>query len=62
MRNYLIHALWASALALVLSSFVAVVFGSQISRYVSPTVLKTVAGAGFIVIGIWLLASTRSGR
>ena len=53
---------FASALALVLSSFVAVVFGSQISRYVSPTVLKTVAGAGFIVIGIWLLASTRSGR
>ena len=49
----------ASALALVLSSFIAVVFGSQIARYVSPMVLKTVAGAGFIIIGIWLLASTR---
>ena len=50
----------ASALALVLSSLIAVVFGVQISRYVSPTMLKTFAGVGFILIGVWLLASVRS--
>lgn len=48
---------FASALALVLSSLIAVVFGVQISRYVSPMMLKTFAGVGFILIGVWLLAT-----
>jgi putative Ca2+/H+ antiporter (TMEM165/GDT1 family) len=48
----------ASALALVLSSLVAVSLGTQISRLVSPGTLKTAAGAGFIVIGLWLLVSS----
>ncbi len=50
----------ASALALVLSSLIAVVLGAQVSRYVSPTTLKSLAGAGFVIIGIWLLVSARS--
>jgi putative Ca2+/H+ antiporter (TMEM165/GDT1 family) len=50
----------ASALALVLSSLIAVLLGAQISRYVSPAMLRSVAGSGFIVIGIWLLASARN--
>jgi putative Ca2+/H+ antiporter (TMEM165/GDT1 family) len=50
----------ASALALVLSSLIAVALGAQVSRYVSPIVLKSIAGAGFVIIGIWLLASARS--
>jgi len=50
----------ASASALLLSSLVAVLLGAQISRYTSPVTLKAIAGLGFVVIGIWLLASTRS--
>ena len=50
----------ASSLALVLSSLIAVVLGSQIARYVSPSILKTVAGVGFIVIGIWFVATART--
>jgi putative Ca2+/H+ antiporter (TMEM165/GDT1 family) len=49
----------ASAVALILSSLIAVLFGAQVSRYVSPAALKSVAGAGFIVIGFWLLLSVR---
>jgi putative Ca2+/H+ antiporter (TMEM165/GDT1 family) len=48
---------FASALALVLSSLIAVVFGDQISRFVSATMLKTFSGVGFILIGFWLLAT-----
>ena len=47
----------ASSLALVLSSLIAVLLGDQISRHVSPTALKTMAGIGFLVIGTWLLAT-----
>ena len=49
----------ASALALALSSFIAVVAGSQISRYISPSTLKTVSGIGFVVIGIWFVVTAR---
>ncbi len=50
----------ASSLALVLSSLLAVVLGSQISHFVSPNKLRVGAGIGFIVIGIWFLATARS--
>ncbi len=49
----------ASAGALVLASLLAVLLGAQISRFMAPQMLKTVAGAGFIVIGIWMLVSSR---
>lgn len=50
----------ASAGALVLSSFVAVLVGGQLSTVVSPKILKLVAGIGFIVIGAWMLFEVRS--
>ena len=49
----------ASALALALSSFIAVVAGSQISRYISPSMLKTIAGIGVVVIGVWFVVTAR---
>jgi putative Ca2+/H+ antiporter (TMEM165/GDT1 family) len=50
----------ASAGALVLSSLLAVLVGSQLSAFVSPKVLKVIAGIGFIVIGGWMLIDVRS--
>jgi putative Ca2+/H+ antiporter (TMEM165/GDT1 family) len=47
----------ASASALLLSTLIAVVLGAQITQYVSPMTLKIVAGLGFILIGIWTLAT-----
>ena len=45
----------ASSAALVLSSLLAVLVGSQLSRWISPQYIKLAAGAGFIVIGVWIL-------
>lgn len=50
----------ASAGALVLSSLLAVLVGSQLSTLVSPRVLKIVAGIGFVLIGGWMLIDARS--
>ncbi len=44
-----------ASLALILSSLLAVAAGSVISQYVDPRYLSYVAGAGFIVIGIWTI-------
>ena len=49
----------ASALALVLSSLIAVLVGSEVSRFISPSTLKIIAGMGFIIIGVWVLAASR---
>jgi putative Ca2+/H+ antiporter (TMEM165/GDT1 family) len=45
-----------ASLALILSSLLAVAAGSVISQYVDPRYLSYVAGAGFIIIGIWTIA------
>lgn len=50
----------ASAGALVLTSFLAVLVGAQLSAYVPPRVLKLVAGVGFVAIGMWVLIDARS--
>lgn len=50
----------ASAGALVLSSLIAVLVGSQLSAYIPPRALKLVAGIGFIAIGIWVLIDARN--
>ena len=50
----------ASASALVLSSLLAVLVGAQLSAYVSPHLLKLIAGAGFVAIGIWVLLDART--
>ncbi len=47
-----------ASLALVLASGIGVVAGSLLSEYISEKVLHYVAGAGFIVIGIWTLIRT----
>jgi len=45
----------AASLALIATSALGVLAGSAISQYVSERVLHTVAGIGFIVIGVWTL-------
>lgn len=50
----------AASAALVFATFLAVIFGEQIGRFVSPFVLKTVAGLGFITIGAWILIGGHS--
>jgi putative Ca2+/H+ antiporter (TMEM165/GDT1 family) len=50
----------ASAGALVLSSFLAVLVGGQLSAVVSPRIPKIVARIGFVVIGGWMLFEVRS--
>lgn len=44
-----------SALALVAAAAIGVLVGAQIERVVSPATLRTVAGGGFIAIGLWTL-------
>jgi putative Ca2+/H+ antiporter (TMEM165/GDT1 family) len=46
-----------ASLALILSSLIAVAAGSVISQYVDPRYLSYVAGAGFIIIGIWTIVA-----
>ena len=51
----------ASASALVVSTGLAVVIGSQGARYLEMIPLKPIAGIGFIAIGIWVLAEHMRG-
>jgi Ca2+/H+ antiporter, TMEM165/GDT1 family len=44
-----------SAGALILTSLLAVVFGSAISRFIPPNVIKMGAGGLFVVLGLWML-------
>ena len=53
----LITVFVGASLALVLSSLIAVAAGSVISQYVDPRYLSYVAGAGFIIIGIWTIVA-----
>ncbi|MDP6380122.1 MAG: TMEM165/GDT1 family protein [Phycisphaerae bacterium] len=48
-----------SAAALVVASGLAVMVGYLGNVYLPRKLLTYVAGAGFIVMGIWMLASTR---
>ncbi|MCC2643067.1 MAG: hypothetical protein K0S45_3480 [Nitrospira sp.] len=50
----------ASSAALVLSSLIAVLAGAQLAQYVSPRMLKLVAGVGFVAIGLWVLFDART--
>ena len=45
----------ASSLALVLSSLIAVLVGSQLSHWINPRTLKIIAGLGFLCIGFYVL-------
>lgn len=46
-----------SATALVLAAAIGVMVGAQLERFVSPKTLRTIAGIGFIAIGLWTLVS-----
>jgi putative Ca2+/H+ antiporter (TMEM165/GDT1 family) len=45
----------ASASALVLTSALGVLAGSLVAEYVSPNVVRWLAGLGFIAVGVWVL-------
>ena len=45
----------AAATALVLTSALGVLGGAMISEFVSPKLLRWVAGGGFIAVGLWVL-------
>jgi putative Ca2+/H+ antiporter (TMEM165/GDT1 family) len=51
----------ASALALVATSAIGVLAGAAVSQAVSPRALSTVAGVGFVAIGVWTLVRAWSG-
>ena len=51
----------ASAGALVLSTMVAILVGGQLANVLSPRLLRGLAGAGFILIGLWTLLGLRTG-
>lgn len=44
-----------AALALVLSTLIAVVFGTFLSKYLPEHYIKIAAGIFFVVVGIWML-------
>lgn len=46
-----------SATALTLAAAIGVLVGSQLERFVSPRALRLVAGAGFVAIGVWTMAT-----
>jgi Ca2+/H+ antiporter, TMEM165/GDT1 family len=50
-----------SASALVLSSFIAVVLGDTVARFVPPHYIKLGAGLFFIVVGIYTLFTAYRG-
>ena len=45
----------AAAGALVVSTAIAVAAGSLLAAWLDPSHLRTVAAAGFIAIGLWML-------
>ncbi len=45
----------AASAALILTSAIGVIAGSLLSEIISPRLMETIAGTGFIVIGIWIL-------
>jgi len=48
---------FAASAALVSTTFLAVVAGSIITKYVGESTLKIAAGIGFIAVGLWTLFS-----
>ena len=51
----LITVFLGASLALVATSAIGVMAGGFVAQYVSPKVLSYVAGAGFVIIGIWTI-------
>ncbi len=51
----------AASLALICSSFLAVLLGSQLGHFISPEKINWIAGGGFITIGVWTLFKAGQG-
>ena len=45
----------AASAALILTSAIGVIVGSLVSEIISPKLMTTIAGTGFMVIGAWIL-------
>ena len=50
-----------ASLALMCATALAVAAGAAISQYVNPKYLAYIAGAGFIVIGVWTIVAAAAG-
>jgi putative Ca2+/H+ antiporter (TMEM165/GDT1 family) len=48
---------FAASGALVVSTLLAVLFGSTITRFVPEATLKLIAGVAFIGVGVWTILS-----
>lgn len=46
----------AATAALVLSTAIAIALGAAAERWLSAVPLKLIAGAGFVLIGAWMIA------
>jgi putative Ca2+/H+ antiporter (TMEM165/GDT1 family) len=51
----------AASLALVTATIIATLIGERLSHWINPKILTGVAGAGFVLIGVWLLYSLTKG-
>ena len=47
----------AASSALVVSTLLAVLFGSTITGFIPATTLKLIAGIAFITVGVWTILS-----
>jgi putative Ca2+/H+ antiporter (TMEM165/GDT1 family) len=45
----------AAASALVLSTALAVTAGTLLGDWMAPKLLRTIAGLGFVAVGVWVL-------
>lgn len=52
-QRWLVFA--AAASALVLSTALAVLLGSVLMQWLNPAVVQKIAGAGFVLVGLWTL-------
>ncbi len=59
-RRWLVFV--ASALALVLSSLIAVLAGEFVRGRIDPVIIERVAGGLFVVMGGWMLVASFTGK
>ncbi|MCS6960009.1 MAG: TMEM165/GDT1 family protein [Pseudanabaenaceae cyanobacterium SKYGB_i_bin29] len=52
--NKLVVFLGASS-ALIVATAIGVLVGMQLEKFLSPQILRTAAGVGFVLIGVWTI-------
>ena len=45
----------AASLALIAATGIAIIAGNAVAQYVQPRTVSLVAGAGFVLVGLWIL-------